>query len=133
MPGDLPPPLSREEASQPVNRGMLRAELAAQAGTLRGELTAQAGTLRGEMAAMRDELRGEIRASESRTRVLIEDVHGMLKLVLERLADAIAGNAQIARVDADVAAVRARADAAAALGPRVNDHERRIQALEGPS
>ena len=94
MAEDLPP-LSLEEAAEPVTRGVLRAEM-----------------------------RGQ------RTRVLIEDLSATVKRVLERLADAVAGNAQVARIDAEIADVRPRADAAAALAPRVQDHERRIRALE---
>jgi len=145
MGSDLPP-LRPEEAAQPVNRGMLRDEMAANTSMLRDEMAANTSTLRDEMAAntsmlrdemvamregLRGEIRDEVRDSESRTRILIEDVRSTLHLILERLSDAIAGNAQIARVDADIAEVRNRADAAAALGPRVRDHERRIRTLEG--
>lgn len=133
------PPLSPEEAAQPVNRGMLRdelrSEMAANGGMLRdqlrGEMAANRDILRDEMAAMERELRGEIRASGARIRVLLEENNSKLALVLERLGDAIARKPKAQRVDADIADVRNRADAAGALGPRVNDHERRIRTLEG--
>lgn len=127
------PPLSPAEAALPVTRGVLRDELATAAGTLRAEAAAQTETLRTELSALREDLREEIHASEARTRVLLEETHSMLQIVLERLSDAIGGNAQIARLDTALAGVRHQAAAAASLAPRVNDHERRIAALEGRS
>ncbi len=112
---------------------MLRGEMAAQTETLRAETVAQGETLRTEMSSLREDLREEIHASESRTRVLSEETHSMLQIVVERLSDAIGGNAQIARLDTALAGVRNQADAAASLAARVNDHERRIAALEGRS